>query len=109
MEALIELLATVIGPPLARLVAAGLDAWALSIRQMNAPVTTAGVVMEIINGVNADHPDWSGAEKRQCVYDAVVQYLESHGATPNAASVNALIELGVQAALGGGINPTAAP
>src|SRR4051794_31138373 len=99
VAALIDL-GIIIEPAVARLLAAGIGQLAKSIEAMNAPPTTAGIVMEIIGGVDLDHPDWSGETKRQWVADAVAQYITNHGGTPDAKAVNALVELGVQSLLG---------
>jgi hypothetical protein len=95
--ALIEMLIEELGPPLAELVGAGISALAESIKAANMPVTAAGVVREIVEGVAASHPDWPGDAKRQVARDAVAQYLENHGTVVTDAAVNALLELAVQA------------
>ncbi len=99
MTELIALLATTVGPPLAELLAAGIVSLTESIKAANMPVTAAGIVREIVEGVARDHPDWPGDAKRQVARDAVIQFLDNHGAVTSDATVNALIEVAVQAAV----------
>jgi len=89
-------LAATLAPPFARLIAAGLEALIVNVQAMNTPATTAGVIAEIIRGIDADHPDWPGDQKRDWVSSAVAQYIANHGGTPDAPTINALVELGVQ-------------
>ena len=103
---LIEELAKTVGPPLARLIVAGIESLIAELTPTaNAPLPAAGTVAEIIKGIDHDHPDWSGEKKRQWVADAVAQFITNHGGEPSRRAVDTLVQLGVQAVVGGGVEP----
>ena len=59
----------------------------------------------IVKGIQADHPEWSGDQKRAYAFDAIKKYFADAGREVGSSIVNTLVELAVQrlkAASGGG-------
>jgi hypothetical protein len=63
--------------------------------QANDP-TIIEVIGNIVQGIEGDHSDWSGEQKRSYVFDAVKQYFTRTGKEIKDSLVNTLIELSVQ-------------
>lgn len=55
-------------------------------------------VEQIVLGLERDHPDWDGAQKREYAFDAARRYFMNAGKDVSSSLVNTLIELVVQKA-----------
>lgn len=83
----------------AKLISLGLTSLIEEIQRIQLEPTEAGVMMEIIKGLDSD-PDWFGAtgdEKHQAARDAAASYLKHHGKDFSDAAIDTAIQLGYNA------------
>jgi hypothetical protein len=85
----------------ARLLAEGLDYTVRELKRVQLGPTAAGTVSEIILGIARDFPDAPAAEKRERVRAAATEYLRDRGEDPTPKALDTLIQLAVNALLGG--------
>lgn len=54
------------------------------------------VAYSIVEGVDKQHPDWSGKEKRAFAYSAIEHHIRRNNGVAKESVINCLIELAVQ-------------
>ena len=92
--ALIALLIEAAGklaPPLVELVIAAIKY--LTLQLSNQSATFADIVPLIVRGIEIDHPDWSGEQKRRYAADAIRLLAGTHEITIDDTAINAMIEM----------------
>lgn len=95
MTALLLLIAQIIAPAFAELVAAYLRQLAAAVGPKTERGALATVAQDVVEGVDRTHPEWTNDEKRRCATDALAYHAESRGLAVPESLINATIELAV--------------
>jgi hypothetical protein len=105
IQALMELFVA-LQPKITALASAGLDAATRAMESTHRAYSTAGMVADIITGVDKDYPGGDPIAKQKLVWDAVAQYVTNHGGVADKERVDKLVQSGVDYLLG--VQPQAA-
>lgn len=95
MKELLILIARILAPAIAELIAAYLRQLAASVGPKSERETLGVVAQDIVNGIDRTHPDWPNEEKRRYATDALAMHAVSSGLDISQALINATIELAV--------------
>lgn len=95
MTKLLLLIAQILAPAIAELIAAYLGQLVASIGEKDERQSLAVVARDIVDGVARTHPEWTGEEKRRCAFDALSFHAKQRGLAVSDSMLNATIELAV--------------
>lgn len=95
MTALLILIAQIIAPAFAELVAAYLRQLAAAVGPKSERDGLAIVAQDIVTGINRTHPEWPNDQKRRYATEALAYHAASRRLDVSDSLINATIELAV--------------